>query len=72
MTFHEWQALAQRLHARADIVTRQILADARRTCKASGLDPDLLGIHPHNAMCGLEYDHPWPDVDYSLVRRSGE
>lgn len=65
-----YQALSQALHARADRLTRAILDDARRTCKAAGLDPGLLGIHPHNAMCGFESGKPWPDVNYKLVRRT--
>ena len=70
MEWSEYTELSVRLHARADALTRTIISDARRTCQAAGLDPQLLGIHPYNAMCGLEYGHPWPDVDYSLVRRT--
>lgn len=70
MTFQEWQALAQSLHARADRLTRAITDDARRTCKAAGLDHQLLGIHPHNAMVSLHYGKPWPEVNYSLCRRT--
>ena len=41
----------------------------RRLSVQAGLDPDLLGIHPHNAMCGYHDGKPWRGVDYSLVRK---
>lgn len=69
MTFHEWQTLAQTLHARADRLRDAALREARETCKAAGLDPGLLGIHPHNAMCSYEQGKPWPEVNYALCRR---
>jgi hypothetical protein len=70
ITFAQWTQLASALHARADRVSKMIHAEARRTCKAAGLDPDLLGIHPHNAMCGWHNGKPWPEVNYSLCRRT--
>ena len=42
---------------------------ARELCRRAGLSPDLLGIHPHNAMCGYNAGQPWPNVDYKLVRQ---
>lgn len=41
---------------------------ARQLCKEAGLDPALLGIHPHNAMVSFSYGKPWPNVNYSKVR----
>jgi hypothetical protein len=70
MTFTEWQQFAQAVHARAERVKAMILEDARRTCKAAGLSPDLLGIHPHNAMVSFNAGKPWPEVDYSLCRKT--
>lgn len=56
--------------ARTDRVSKMINDRARATCKAAGLDPTLLGIHPHNAMVDYKYGHPWRNVDYSLVRKT--
>jgi len=47
-----------------------MLAEARAECAAAGLDPGLLGIHPHNATVSRSYGHPWPGVDYRKVRRT--
>lgn len=57
------------LNKRADKVREMVIARARVACKDAGLDPQLLGIHPHNAMCSLSVGRPWPNVDYSLVRK---
>lgn len=70
MSIAEWQSLATSLHARADRLTHAIVSDARRTCHAAGLDPTLLGIHPHNAMVSLHYGKPWPEVNYALCRKT--
>lgn len=40
-----------------------------KMCKQAGLSPDLLGIHPHNAMCGYHAGKPWKDVDYSVCKK---
>ena len=69
MTFDQWREQAQMLNKRADKVREMILNRARKDCKDAGLDPTLLGIHPHNAMCSFDSGKPWPGVDYSLVRR---
>jgi hypothetical protein len=70
MTFAEYQKYSRNIHNRADRVKNMILAEARATCKAAGLDPGLLGIHPHNAMCDYRAGRPWAGVDYQLVRRT--
>jgi len=70
MTFQEWQGFAQSVNARANRVEAMILEDARRTCRAAGLDSNLLGIHPHNAMASFNSGHPWPEVNYSLCRKT--
>ena len=43
-------------------------AHAQQLCREAGLDPSLLGIHPHNAMVSLHYGKPWPEVNYSKCR----
>ena len=70
MTFSEYQEFSRNLHERAERLKNMILADARRTCKQAGLDPSLLGIHPHNAMVDYRAGRPWRKVNYSLVRRT--
>jgi hypothetical protein len=70
MTFAEYQKFSRSVHARAERVRNMILEDARRTCKAAGLSPQYLGIHPHNAMISYREGKPWPGVDYKLVRRT--
>lgn len=57
------------LKARADRVSRMVTERMKKLCREAGLDPSLLGIHPHNAMCSFEHGKPWPDVDYSKVRK---
>ncbi len=63
-----WIAKYHRLKAIADRVTRSRRDRARKLCAEAGLDPGLLGIHPHNAMCGYRAGKPWPGVNYQLVR----
>jgi len=38
-------------------------------CREAGLDPTLLGIHPHNAMVSFDQGRPWSGVNYKKVRR---
>jgi hypothetical protein len=70
ITIQEWQKLTLQASNKAEKIKKMIIARARKTCKEAGLDPGLLGIHPHNAMCGLHYGKPWQDVNYSLVRKT--
>lgn len=70
MTFTEYQQFSRNIHARAERAKNMILAEARATCKAAGLSPQYLGIHPHNAMCSYREGKPWPGVNYKLVRRT--
>ena len=69
MTHEEWSTKYARLRAIADRVIQMRTDRARLVCKQSGLDPSLLGIHPHNAMCSWNSGHPWPGIDYKLVRK---
>lgn len=34
----------------------------------AGLDGEIMGVHPHNAMTGLRHGKPWRGVNYPLVR----
>lgn len=54
---------------RASRISRMVNDRARKECAAAGLDPNLLGCHPHNAMCAYRDGKPWPGVDYSKVRK---
>jgi hypothetical protein len=53
---------------RAKRITDMIRERARKVCREANLDPNLLGIHPHNAMCGFESGNPWPEVNYQKCR----
>lgn len=52
----------------ADRVNRAIIEHCRKLSIEAGLDPNLLGIHPHNAMISFRQGAPWENVDYSKVR----
>ena len=68
MTHEQWSLTYRKYQNIADRVARMRNDRARQACKDAGLDPSLLGIHPHNAMCSFQAGHPWPEVDYSKVR----
>jgi hypothetical protein len=70
MTFIEWRTQYSAMKQRADRVSSMINDRARKACADAGLDPELLGIHPHNAMVSYEYGNPWLGVDYHFVRLS--
>jgi len=57
------------LSDRVKTIQDMILARAQKLCKEAGLDPTLLGIHPHNAMVSFNAGKPWPGVDYAKVRQ---
>ena len=67
-TLEQWLAKYRRLKWLAAEMAQLLNDEARQTCADAGLSPDLLGIHPNNAMCGLEHGNPWPGVDYNRVR----
>lgn len=69
MRYPEFQAYAARVRTIADRAHRLIDREARITAQRAGLDPQIAYLHAHNALCGLEYGKPWPEVDYSLARR---
>lgn len=69
MTFDQWKNQAHSIRVRAERVSNSIREEARVLSAQAGLDPSLLGIHPHNAMCSYEAGQPWAGVDYKLVRR---
>lgn len=65
----ETQSIYGKLDKRVREYEELVLKRARQLCKEAGLDPNLLGIHPHNAMVSLHYGKPWPNVDYKKVRK---
>ncbi len=67
-TLDEWRDRYRKLKDLAEEFSLRLNDEARQMCVDSGLSGDLLGIHPHNAMCGLENGRPWEDVDYNRVR----
>ena len=56
------------LYRVAERIDQARRANARRLAREAGLDPQLLGIHPHNAMCAFHDGKPWPEVNYSKCR----
>ncbi len=64
----EWRVRYSRLRDMADRIAKMRNDRARALCAAAGLDPNLLGIHPHNAMCDFRAGYPWREVNYSLCR----
>jgi hypothetical protein len=56
------------LRKRCERIARMRNNRARQLCREAGLDPNLLGIHPHNAMCSFHDGKPWPEVNYSKCR----
>ena len=70
MTFTEWQVFSRSITERAERTRDMVRDRARKECAAAGLDPGLLGIHPHNAMVSYRAGAPWPGVDYSKVRKT--
>jgi hypothetical protein len=52
----------------AERITKMRNDRLRKMCKDAGLSPELLGIHPHNAMCDYP-EKPWPEVDYKICKR---
>jgi hypothetical protein len=67
-TLGQWRSRYHWLKYHAEQMSRVLNDEARQMCADAGLSPDLLGIHPHNAMYGLEGGQPWEGVDYNRVR----
>jgi len=62
------QVTYRMMKERADRIGRMVNDRARQVASEAGLDPNLLGIHPHNAMCAFNAGRPWKGVNYSKVR----
>jgi hypothetical protein len=70
LTLSEWATQYRALQARAEAVNRMVDERIRQLAQRAGLDRSIAGIHIHNALMGLHYGKPWPNVDYSLVRKA--
>ncbi len=68
MSHAEWCAKYSRMRDIAERIDQMRRDRARQACADAGLDPGLLGIHPHNAMCAFNAGKPWTGVNYSKVR----
>lgn len=68
MSSSEWKNKYRAYRSIADSIYKSRITRAREVCRQAGLDPELLGIHPHNAMIAYELGTPWQDVDYHYVR----
>lgn len=69
MSLQQWRERYRSLLVAANSAREIARDEARHLCAEAGLDPTLLGIHPHNAMVALHYGQPWPGIDYGKVRR---
>jgi hypothetical protein len=63
-----WTAKYRKMRDISDRIDRMRYERKRTLCAEAGLDPNLLGIQPHNAMISADAGKPWPEVDYSKVR----
>jgi hypothetical protein len=70
LTLSEWATQYRALQARAEAVNRMVDERIRQLAQRAGLDRSIAWIHIHNALMGLHYGKPWPNVDYSLVRKA--
>ncbi len=68
LTYAEWMQYHAMLKTASELMSKVFNEVARKISGDAGLDPQLLGIHPHNAMCALENGHPWTEVDYNRVK----
>ena len=69
MTYAEWQALAARTDAAVKRIEAMKDKEIRQTATAAGISADIWPIHSHNAAVSAHYGHPWPEVNYKLLRR---
>ncbi len=68
LTTEEWRKAHNDLQMHAKAMSGIMNDLARRISGDAGLDPNLLGIHPNNAMAGKEHGQPWEGVDYNRVQ----
>ena len=68
MTHAEYQTKMSVARRRAERIASMRTDRAREACRLAGLDTQLLGIHPHNAMVSHDAGCPWGGVDYHYVR----
>jgi len=61
-----WSFTEAKKHA-GEIVRMQT-EKRRRLCILAGIDPDYIP-HAHNALISYAQGRPWPNVNYSLVRK---
>ena len=54
---------------RANKFNKMVIERCKTLSIKAGLDPNLLGIHPHNALVAYEYGYPWPEVNYKLCKK---
>lgn len=67
ITHDEWRRRYILRRKVAETIQLRCEARARKLCKEAGLDPTLLGIHPHNATASRDAGQPWSGIDYAKV-----
>lgn len=68
ISLDEWKETYLKLDDLRNQWQRVINDQARKLSADAGLDPNLLGVHPHNAMVAYNAGNPWPNVDYDRVK----
>jgi hypothetical protein len=68
LTNAEWQKAYADLKMLAGMMSRIFNDLARHISADAGLSPDLLGIHPHNALVSRDAGQPWAEVDYNRAQ----
>jgi hypothetical protein len=68
LSFERWLDAYRALREHAEAMGAILNGLARDISADAGLDPGLLGIHPHNAMVSHDAGAPWAGVDYNRVQ----
>ena len=67
--YNALMATYREMSARADRYRAMVQVRIRQTAKDAGIDPSMYTLHASNAMASFNSGHPWPGVNYSLVRK---
>ena len=59
-----------RAKASAERIRQSRSRRAKEACTLAGLDSSIIGIHVHNALCGLRQGRPWKGIDYHYARKA--
>jgi len=66
MTYDEFTQQLKQNRERCERISNSINSRARKLCHEAGLEVCCL----HNALVGLHYGQPWPNVDYAKAKKA--